>query len=98
MNKQKMIDSFRILSKAASDIADALSENDVVSINEPIKNDANDLPMFVNIKKAKEITGFKEYFIRKLCNEKKLKYKTVGNKIYINTQSIIDYENSDENA
>jgi len=54
--------------------------------------------MFVNVKKAKEITGFKEYFIRKLCNEKKLKYKTIGNKIYISTQSIIDYENSDENA
>ena len=59
MNKQKMIDSFRILSKAASDIADALSKNDVVSVNEPIKNNTDDMPMFVNIKKAKEITGFK---------------------------------------
>lgn len=53
-------------------------------------------PLYGALPKACEISGFKDYFIRKLCKQGKIKYKLCGNKYYINLASLIAYCEGDE--
>lgn len=50
-----------------------------------------DEPIFRTVPDACNITGLKDYFIRELIYENKIKFVMCGNRYYINMASLLAY-------
>lgn len=54
------------------------------------------IPTMVTIKEAAEKTGLSYYYIRKLCQEKKVVHIMAGRKVLINQEKLINFLNGEQ--
>lgn len=52
------------------------------------------IPRMATIKETVKLTGIPEYALRRLVREKRIVYITVGNRVMVNVDRLIDYLNS----
>jgi len=100
MNKEKYIEGLTQMSQAISMMAEAMAEEtekEIPDVNPELKEmqviNTETLPLYISINRACEISGFKKYFIERLCRGGDLLYTEVGKKYYIQTQSLLEYCN-----
>lgn len=59
------------------------------------KSEKQEMPVMLSIQEASNLTRQSYWFIRKLCQEKKIKYLKNGRKYLINEKSLINYFNGE---